>query len=279
MRSPSSELTLGHALALGALQGPTELLPISSSAHTSTAAWLLGVQYGGDDAELRKSFEVALHAGSTLALLIVLRAELGQALRGLDRRSMVTIASASVPPAAAGYALQDQIERRLGTPATIAAGLLAGAAVMVIADRRPQTRRWSDVRMRDGLWLGLGQAAALVPGVSRAGATLSVARMLGFGAEDAIRLSDQVALPVLVGATLLKLPSLRRALGAGTAPSFAAGAGGAFISTLACGAALADRRPSRRLLGFAAYRAALATLILIRLLGSSAHDQGQAASV
>src|SRR5579859_7541230 len=111
MRSPNNELTLGQALALGALQGPTELLPISSSAHTSAAAWLLGWRYDRQDAALRKSFEVALHAGGTLALLIVLRDELAQAARELDRRSLLVLAAASAPPAAAGYALRQQIER------------------------------------------------------------------------------------------------------------------------------------------------------------------------
>jgi undecaprenyl-diphosphatase len=264
MPSPNNELTLGEALALGALQGPTELLPISSSAHTSAAAWLFGWPYGEQDAEVRKSFEVALHTAGTLALLIVLRAEIGQALWGLDRRSLLVLASSSAPPAIAGYALRRQIESHLGTPATIAAALLTGAAAMALADGAPQERSSSDAGLRDGVLLGLAQAVALVPGLSRSGATLAVARMLRFRAADAIRLSDLIALPVLGGAALLKLPGLRSGVDRRTAGTFAAGACGAFASTLICGAFLARRRSSARLLPFAAYRAALASWMLIR---------------
>lgn len=261
MRSLNSGLTTGQAFALGALQGPAEFLPISSTAHTTALAWLMGWRWADLDPELRKSFEVALHAGTALALLTS-----GRGLRRLDRQGISVTAAAAIPPAMVGYAFEREIEARLGTPPTIAAGLLAGSAGMIVADRAPERRAWRDAVMRDGLWLGVAQACALVPGVSRAGATLSAARLLGFGRIDASRLSEQVGLPVLAGAVLLKAVRLsRRGLEPGWVPAFAAGATGSFASTLACAERAGARWSSDRLLPYALYRTALAALILIRL--------------
>src|SRR5881628_4007966 len=105
-----------HAIALGALQGPTELLPVSSSGHLVVVPSLLRWPYAELDAELRKAFEVALHAGTAAALLLALRAEVDEAARGLDRRRAQLIALSFVPPAILAFVLERPIERRLGTP-------------------------------------------------------------------------------------------------------------------------------------------------------------------
>ncbi len=169
-----------QAVALGALHGPAELLPISSSGHIAAIPWLLRWRYGELDEELRKSFEVALHAGTAAALLITLRGEVAEAAVGLDRRRLTLIALSFVPPALAGLAFERPIESRLGTPATVAAGLLAGSVLMAVADRSPQTRRHEEAGAADALWLGIAQACALFPGVSRNGATLAAARLRRF---------------------------------------------------------------------------------------------------
>lgn len=258
-RSPADQkLTVEQAMALGALQGPAELLPISSSAHITAAASLLGWGYRELEPELRKSFEVALHAGTALALLISVRGHKP------DPRGALVVGLAGAPPALAGYVLEGQIERRLGSPATIAAGLLAGSMVMTLADLCRQRRYRADAGIRDGLWLGLAQACALVPGISRAGATRSAARLLRFHRADARLLSDEVGLPVLAGAALLKAIRLsRRGLEPELVPVFGAGVAGSFASTLAC-ASLARRRTAPgRLLPYAGYRVALAGLLLL----------------
>ena len=274
MRSPSSELALGQALALSVLQGPTELLPISSTAHTIAAAKLMGWPWDELDPELRKSFEVALHAGTALALITG-----GRVSPELDRDTALVTAAACVPPAIAGFAFERKIEAHLGTPATIAAALIAGSAAMILADRTSERRSWRDAALRDGLCLGLAQAVALVPGVSRAGATLSAARLLGFGSSDASRLSEQVGLPVLGGACLLKaIRLLRRGPGARWAPMLLVGAAGSFASTFAVAGRMARHESSARLWPYAMYRIAIAGVVFMRL-NPSAHDQGQAASV
>jgi undecaprenyl-diphosphatase len=265
-RAGGTGLPLGQALALGVLHGPAELLPISSSGHIAIVPWLLGWDYARLDEELRKSFEVALHAGTAAALLIALRGEVGEAVRGLDRRRVTLIALSFIPPAIAGFALEQPIQARLGTPPTIAAGLLSGAAAMVLADRSPQARRHEDAGAVDALWLGLAQASALIPGVSRGGATLAAARFRGFTRKDANRLSRHVALPVIAGATLLKGVRLRRrGLERELRTAFAAGASASFVSTLLSTWLIRHAERERSLLPYALYRAVLGGVIIARL--------------
>jgi undecaprenyl-diphosphatase len=262
-------LSLRQAVALGALHGPAELLPISSSGHVALVPWLLGWDYEQLDDELRKSFEVVLHAGTAAALLITLRGEVDEALHGLDARRVALIALSFAPPAVAGYTLERQIEAHLGTPPTIAAGLIAGSLVMAWADRSPQTRRHEEAGAGDAVALGLAQALALIPGVSRNGATLAAARLRRFTREDANRLSRHVALPVIAGASLLKSVRLkRRGLPSGAAVPFAAGAAASFASTLGSTWLIKQVERDRSLLPYAAYRIALALLVLRRLCGA-----------
>ncbi len=176
------------------------------------------------------------------------------------------IAVSFAPAALVGYALERQIEAHLGTPPTIAAGLLAGSLAMAWADRSPQLRHSEDAGFTDALALGLAQACALIPGVSRNGATLAAARLRRFTREDANRLSRHVALPVIAGATLLKGARLRRrGLPPGTAAAFAAGAGASFASTLASTWLIRQVERDRSLLPYALYRAGLGAVVLFRL--------------
>ena len=259
------QLSLHQAILLGLLQGPAELLPVSSSGHITVVPWLLDWRYAELDAELRKSFEVALHAGTAAALLLSLRDEVGEALHGLDRRRLLLVASSFAPPAIAGLALERLIERRLGTPASIAAGLLAGSAAMALADLAGRSDRHRDeAGAADGLWLGLAQACALVPGVSRNGATLAAARARGFNRADANVLSRHCALPVIVGAVALKGSRLARRRD-DFSDRLAAGAAAAFLSTLASRWLIGQVERDRSLLPYAAYRSLLALAVIRRL--------------
>jgi undecaprenyl-diphosphatase len=260
------QLRIDQALLLGALHGPAELLPISSSGHVAVIPWLLGWDYDRLDPELRKSFEVALHAGTAAALLITLRSEVGDAVTRMTPRRAGNVLLSFAPPAVVGYKLERFIERRFGTPPTIVAGLIGGSLAMAWADRAPQTRRSTDAGSRDALYLGIAQACALIPGVSRNGATLAAARMRRFTREDANRLSRHVALPVIAGATGLKGVRLaRRGLPAGTGVPFAVGAAASFVSTLGSTWLIHQVERDRSLLPYAAYRVALAAAVLRRL--------------
>jgi undecaprenyl-diphosphatase len=264
--SQPAKLATGQALILGALHGPAELLPISSSGHVALIPWLLGWEYDRLDPELRKAFEVALHAGTAAALLITLRLEVADAVRDMSPRLAGLILLSFMPPAVVGLALERQIEQHLGTPSTTAAGLVCGSLAMAWADRAPQTRSSQQAGAVDALWLGAAQACALIPGVSRNGATLAAARMRRFTREDANRLSRHVALPVIAGATLLKTVRVgRRGLAPGTALPFAAGAGASFASTLGSTWLIKQVERDRSLLPYAVYRLVLAGAVVRRL--------------
>jgi undecaprenyl-diphosphatase len=285
----SRRFSIREAVALGALQGPTELLPVSSSAHTTLIPWLAGWDYTELDPELRKSFEVALHAGAAVALAIDMRAELIDSARRLSAPRIAVIALSLGPPAFAGYALEHPIERRLGGPRSIAAGLLAGGLAMALADLCPGrdkaagppagherayagqdgdqargARRQNDAGARDGLALGIAQATALIPGVSRNGATLTAARARGFAREDAQTLSWHAGLPVIFGASALKAWRLwRGGVPDGAGSALAVGAASAFVSTAASAGLL--RRPrvsARALLPYAIYRCTIAVVVV-----------------
>ena len=263
---PADEFPVWQAVALGALHGPAELLPISSSGHIAVVPWLAGWNHSRLDDELRKSFEVALHTGTAAALLISLRPEVEDAVRGLSLRRVYLVCLSFAPPAVVGYRFERWIERHLGTPPTVAAGLFAGAIAMAAADRSPQDRSHEEAGATDALWLGVAQACSLIPGVSRNGATLAAARWLRFTRVDANRLSRHAALPIIAGATLLKGVRLHaRGLPPGAAVPFAAGALAAFVSTLGSTRLIRALERDSSLLPYALYRIGLAGLIIRRL--------------
>lgn len=255
-----------RAIALGIVQGPAELLPVSSSAHIVLIPWLLGWDWDEIDPEVRKSFEVALHTGAAAALLIGQRRLIAEELRHFDLDRALLLALSFAPAAFVGYKFERQIEGRLGGPRATAYGLLVGAALMVIADRRPQLRGRGEATPADGLALGVAQAAALAPGISRNGVTLAAARWRRFSREQANLLSRTIALPIIVGATGLKGVRLARR---GTTPelrrTLALGVGASFASTLASQRLIGLVERDRALWPYAAYRAALAGVVLAKL--------------
>ncbi len=262
-----ARLRTRDAVALGLLHGPAELLPISSSAHVALVPWLFGWPYDELAAEQRKAFEVALHAGTVAALLLGLRAEVAAELRSLDRGGVRRLAISTVVPGLAGLAFERPIEQRLGGPRSTAAGLAAGAVAMAAADvAGRRTRRLEDATDADALALGIAQACALWPGVSRTGATLTVARARGFARRDASVLARHAALPVIAGGSLLKAARLvRSGLPPGAARGFAAGITASFVTTLASVRLVGRLDRARSLLPYAAYRIVLAALVHYRL--------------
>ena len=262
----SDAIPTARALALGIVQGPAELLPVSSSAHIVLLPWLAGWDWEELDPEVRKSFEVALHGGAAAALLIGQRGTIAEELRSFDGRRALVLGLSFLPAAVVGYALERPIEQRLGGPRATAIGLLAGAAAMLLADRRPQHRGRGDATAADGLALGLAQAAALAPGVSRNGVTLAAARRRRFSRDQANLLSRSIALPIIVGATVLKGVRLRRR---GVSPalrrSMALGVAASFASTLVSQRLIRLVERDRALWPYAAYRAGLAAVVLRRL--------------
>jgi undecaprenyl-diphosphatase len=234
-------------------------LPVSSSGHLVLVPALMGWPYARLDAELRKTFEVALHAGAGVALAWLMREELAEDLR--DRLGTALLAG---PAAVAGLALEPMIQSRLSDPKVAAAAQIASGLALAAADVKRPLRGRTPTGLLYVLSVGLAQAVALVPGVSRNGATLTAARALGAGRRDAVRLSWRAGLPIIAGAAALKGARLRRrGLDPQLRAPFAAGAAAAFASTLA--AAPLRRATERSWLLLGAYRVALGAIALRRL--------------
>jgi len=265
LRAPG-RLSPAQAAALGALQGPTELLPVSSSGHLVLLPALLRWDYVQLDPELRKSFEVALHAGTALALLLGLRREVAEVVRELDGQRIARHLLELMPAAVVAFGFERPIEERAGSGRTAAVAQIAGGVALGLADLSPATRPRASATACDGAVIGFAQATALVPGVSRNGATLTAARLLRFERAAANQISRHAALAVILAAAGLKGFRLaRRGMPDGTEVPFAIGSLASFASTLVSSRLVGRMDRARTYAPFAAYRVALGIGSLARL--------------
>lgn len=252
------------AFLLGLLHGPAELVPISSSGVVTLVPWLIGLPYARLDSSRRKTIEVALHAGTAAALLV---APPGSAMPvTTGKRAAMLAALTLAPTAVIGFAARGPIRKFLGTPATTAAGMLAGSIALALSERTSGPRTADCETGSDALLIGTAQSLALWPGVSRSTAVITTARSLGFTPGSAVRLARSGIVPVsaaaatLEGFELWRAPELRSG---GAAAAIAATA--AFASTLASRPLAARLERGGSLMPWAAARAALATLALHRI--------------
>jgi undecaprenyl-diphosphatase len=198
-----------QALILGAIQGLTEFLPVSSSAHLVLFPWL----FGWNDPGL--AFDVALHLGSLLALLIYYWPQwVAMALSIVrpdpaSRRLLILLLVASVPGAVIGLLLEKQAETIFRSPLLIACTLGVMGIMLWIADVRGRNVKKLDrLYLGDAILIGLSQALAIVPGVSRSGATITTGRLLGIERQDAANFSFLMATPIIAGAGLHEMPKI-----------------------------------------------------------------------
>ena len=208
--------TTFQAAVLGFVQGLTEFLPVSSTAHLILARAIFG--YDGDRFGL--SFDVACHVGTVLAVMVYFRREIAGMLRSVPRlfsagdpeaRLMWLLAVGTIPAAAAGVVFKRQIEA-LRTPAVAVVALALGALAFLAAERvGTKTRSDGTLTMMEAFWIGCGQALALIPGVSRSGATLTVALLLGLRREGAARFIFLLAIPAILGAAASEAPEILKA--------------------------------------------------------------------
>jgi undecaprenyl-diphosphatase len=196
-----------QAVVLGAVQGLTEFLPVSSSAHLILARLLLG----WDAERLGLAFDVACHAGTLLAVLAYFRHDLWDMVRAcpdLLRRGATgpaltarLILIGTLPVVIVGLLWADAIEAGLRTPAVTVVTLTLGALGFVLAERvGTRTRGEADLSVRDAVVMGGAQALALVPGVSRSGATITAAMLFGLRREAAARFSFLLGVPAIAAA-------------------------------------------------------------------------------
>ena len=189
-----------QAIILGIIQGITEFLPISSTAHLVLVPKL----FGWENQLLHSlSFDVALHLGTLLSVIVTLYADIISMLR-TRRRLIVLILAATVPAGLAGLAFEDYVSGVLRSPALIALTLVVFGVVMYLSERFRKTKNMDKLSIRDALMIGVAQAVAIVPGVSRSGITISAGLAAGLKRDEAARFSFLLSIPVIAGAAMLE---------------------------------------------------------------------------
>jgi undecaprenyl-diphosphatase len=203
-----------QALALGIVQGLTELLPISSSGHLILVPWLADWRYLETHGTFNKTFDVALHLGTLVAVVTyfwtdvvrLLRAWFGsvrrRSIRTADERIAWYVLAATIPAGAAGAAGESVFEKHFGQPWNIAIFLAVFGVLLWWADRRPERRGIEDLRFGTAFAIGISQVLALMPGVSRSGVTITTGRLAGLDRDSAARFSFLLLIPVVFGAVL-----------------------------------------------------------------------------
>jgi undecaprenyl-diphosphatase len=202
-----------QAIALGIIQGLSEFLPISSSAHLALAPWL----FGWEDPGL--AFDVALHFGTLLAVLWYFRSEWAALVRAAfgiltsgrvetpEKRRVIYLIIATIPGAVGGYLLQEQAASTFRSPQLIGVTLIVMGIILWLVDKLVDQRRvLGEMRWIDSLLIGLSQVIALIPGVSRSGATMTTSRGLRFDRESAAEFSFLMSMPIIVAAIVVEGP-------------------------------------------------------------------------
>jgi len=261
-------VTVFQALVLGIIQGLSEFLPISSSAHLALAPWILHWRDPG------LAFDVALHFGTLVAVLWYFRAEwVALLLAARDivvrrrveterERRVLFLILATIPGAIAGLALEKQAESTFRDPRLVATALIVMGILLWALDRfARRDRSLAQMRWMDALLIGIAQMFAIIPGVSRSGSTITAGRALAFEREDAAVFSFLMSMPIIAAAAVLKLPQAIREQGL-SAPMIVGILASAVSGWLAIAVLL--RVVTRHSYGvFAAYRIILGVAVLI----------------
>jgi undecaprenyl-diphosphatase len=207
-------LTDWQAFTLGAVQGITELLPISSSGHLIIVPWIMNWHYLETHDAFNKTFDVALHLGTLVAVVAYFWRDVVNltiaAFRSLAKRRLDTdderlvwyVLAASVPAAIAGALGEHAFESHFGEPWQIAIFLAGFGILLYIADRRPQDKEIDQLTFREALTVGVSEILALMPGVSRSGITITTGRFLHVTRDGAARFSFLMLIPIVLGAVL-----------------------------------------------------------------------------
>ncbi|MBU0483719.1 MAG: undecaprenyl-diphosphatase UppP [Proteobacteria bacterium] len=262
-----------YSILLGVLQGATEFLPISSSGHLALAEAFLGFEQAG------RAFDVALHLGTLFAVVIYFRNDLWLMAKALVffkddkddypflRKLAIYIALATVPGVAAGLLLGGASEMIFRQPLLVAIALGSIGLLLLWAEKSgSHIRKFETIGIRDALLIGLAQALAIVPGVSRSGITMTCGLFLGFNRQAAAKFSFLLSIPIILGAGVYESPEIIRS---GLAPDqfwcFVAGFFSSAISGYFFITFLLRFVRTRTFEIFAYYRLGLAALVFLSL--------------
>lgn len=275
-------MTVIQSFILGVVQGLTEFLPISSSAHLALVPWLFGWAALQADPEIEKSFDAALHVGTFLAVTLYFRTTVWDMCRSLVRtarnraadtfedRLVWYVLLASVPAAIIGFVGEKVIAEKLTQPWIMAITMTLFGLLMLLVDRVARlTRDLPSMRAGDSIFVGLAQVLALVPGTSRSGVTLTAGMLRGFTREDAVRFSFLMSIPITGGAALYSLLKLISSGAAGTTIGYgelAVGLVTSFVVGYAAVAWLLRYLRTGTLVPFVVYRIVLSVVIALLIL-------------
>jgi undecaprenyl-diphosphatase len=240
-------MTVLQAIILGIVQGLTEFLPISSSGHLILVPWLFNWHFLLANPDLNKTFDVALHLGTFVAVVLYFWREIVKLiaawLRSIAARSLADpeaklawlLLVSTVPAALVGVAFESFITDTLGKPWMIAVAMIVFAGFMYLVDHMARLDRdLTSLGWLGALLIGVAQALALLPGVSRSGVTMMAGLLLRFDRESAARYSFLLSVPVIGGAAAYKsLEVVKNGLPAGTQTPFLAGMVAAMLSGIA----------------------------------------------
>jgi undecaprenyl-diphosphatase len=272
-----------ESIILGIVQGITEFLPVSSSAHIIVVPWLFGWGEPG------LTFNVAVHMGTLLAVLLYFRSDIAAMAMALPKgiaagkpladpmsRMALVILVGSIPAALIGLTLGDQIEDMFHTGGngslslTIIATMLilVGLLMLIVERKMPQHREFERISWRDGIVIGVAQAIALIPGTSRSGSTITAGMILGLRKEVAARFSFLLGIPAIAGAGLLEmLDLLERGLPPDERLPFILGGGSALVVGYISIAFLLKFLQTNSVLLFTVYRCGLGVVMLVLIAG------------
>ncbi|MBI3314122.1 MAG: undecaprenyl-diphosphate phosphatase [Candidatus Omnitrophica bacterium] len=191
-------MSLVEALFLGALQGLTEFLPVSSSGHLVLVQLLMG----RDESML--AFDIAIHWATLIAVFVYFRSDFLKIAR--DRRLLLRIGVATLPTALMGVFFEDYFESLFGSLRATGIGFIVTAAFLIASVKFHHGKTpLSELKISDALWIGVAQGISIIPSISRSGATILAAMFLGVERGAAVRFSFWIAVPAILGAGLLKL--------------------------------------------------------------------------
>jgi undecaprenyl-diphosphatase len=266
-----------QAFTLGVTQGLTELLPISSSGHLILVPWIADWHYLEAHPAFNKTFDVALHLGTLVAVVAYFWAEVTlyvgawfrsvahRGIRNQDESVAWWIFAATIPAAIAGALGESTIEDHLGQPWQIAIFMSVFAVLLWVADRSLQQRRFENVGFWPAFWIGTSQILALMPGVSRSGITITTGRFLRLERDAAARFAFLLLIPIVFGAVVFKglKDVVLNPLPAGSVGPFIVGTmAAAAVGLIAIDLLLGYLRRHNYTI-FVIYRLVLAALILI----------------
>lgn len=254
------------AAVMGIVEGLTEFLPISSTGHLILAGSLLG--FTGDKV---KVFEIAIQTGAILAVILVYFQRLWGVATGLGhdpqaRRFVANVLIGFLPAVVLGLLLGKMIKAHLFTPTVVATSFIAGALVILLAERmttQARVRSVDDMSWKDALKVGLVQCLALIPGTSRSGATIIGGMLLGLSRQTATEYSFFLAMPTLIGAGAYSLYKERELLSLADVPMFGIGLLFSFLSAWVCVRWLLRYVATHDFVPFAWYRIAFGVVVLV----------------